>query len=134
MLVVSDYGLLAFAAEWLLSLLPGLTCRLFKNNYTPLQSSVVGDFTEADFTGYSAQALTGWGAAYINGGGDAETDNGAVLFHQTGTGTTNNVYGYFVTDGSGSLVYAERNAAAPVAMDTTGKVYVVSPKLTLGNL
>jgi hypothetical protein len=36
----------------------GYRVRLFKNDYTPEEDSVTGDFTEADFTGYAEVAIT----------------------------------------------------------------------------
>lgn len=37
--------------------LANLTLRLFKNDFTPTETSVVGDLTEATFTGYAAISL-----------------------------------------------------------------------------
>src|SRR5437867_6622616 len=46
-----------------------LTLKLYKNNYTPVEGSVAGDFTEATFTGYAAVTLArgSWTVATVAG-------------------------------------------------------------------
>jgi len=106
---------------------------LYKTDTTIQQSMVIGDFTEANFTGYSAQNITDFGAAYINGSSKAESDAGLYSFIQTGTGVTNSVYGYYVTTAGGALRWAERYAGAPVSMNATGKVFSVAPSITMAD-
>jgi hypothetical protein len=106
-----------------------LYLRLYKNDLVPDRYSGVDDFVEADFTGYAAVGFVSWGTPFLNADDDAEVDHDPIVFTQTGTATTNNIYGYFVTDGAGTtLWFSERNPAAPAAMDTTGKTYTVIPK------
>jgi len=115
-----------------LSTLNGGSMRLFKNNLTPTGANVLSDFVEADFTGYptgTGVPLTGvFGTPYLNGSNQGETDGSLVTFTQTGTGTTCDVYGYYVLDGSGNLLFSERNAAAPIAMNAAGLSYTVLPQ------
>ena len=87
-----------------------LVLRLFKNNFTPSNSSVLADFTEADFTGYSALTLTG--GSWTTTQGDPTT---GVYAQQafTGTGTAQTVYGYYLTrTSSGRVWYYQRFESA----------------------
>lgn len=104
---------------------------LFKNNLTPGDATVLGDFTEANFTGYAA-ITPSVGAAFTNGAGKAECDFATCTFSCTGSGTPNDVYGYYVTDvGNAVLYFAERAASPPTTLNANGQTYVVVPKLTL---
>lgn len=116
------------------ALLNSLVLHLYQNNYTPLGTSVAGDFTEATFDGYAAQNLTTFAAAFLNGANLGETDAGLYTFTQTGVVVTNNIYGYYVTTAGGVLAFGERNAGAPVSMSTTGLSYVVNALFKLDTL
>lgn len=104
--------------------------RLYKNNHTPVDTDTVADYTEANFTGYSSIPLNAWGTAFLNGSNKGQTEMSTQFFTQTGTGTTCDVYGYYVTDGSGNLIWAELNPDGVFHMVNTGSVYEVTPKLT----
>lgn len=109
------------------ALLNSAVVRLFKNNLTPTCLSVAGDFTVANFTGYAQQTPT-FGNATV-GTCVATMDAGNIDFAQSGTGVTNDIYGYYLwIVGDANWLIAERNAAAPVAMNATGYVYRVSLK------
>lgn len=106
------------------------TLRLFKNNYTPTVSSVAGDFTECDFSGYAAQGTTGWGAAFAASGNTrGESDDTVHLFQHDGGATANDVYGFYLTNGAGAYVYGEKNPAGPVTMNDATDIYAVVPRL-----
>lgn len=94
------------------------TIHLFSNNYNPLPTSVVADFTEAVFTGYAAQPVAGWNANQLSQDGSVSTDATTVLTWvgpNDPTGQT--IYGYYVLSaGMGTpLVYAVR-FPTPVAL------------------
>lgn len=104
-----------------------LVLKLFKSNTTPSESDTDATYTEADFTGYSAITLTGasWGAAA----------SGSIAYAQqtfTASGTPNNdIYGYFMVQASsGTLLLAERDAAAPFAVRTSGDNIKITPTIT----
>lgn len=109
------------------------TLRLFKNDKVPADTDTVADYTEANFTGYAAIATNAWGNAFLNAGNIAEIDETNRTFTQTGVIVTNLVYGYYVTDGAGNLIFAERNPAGPFNMNANGLVYVVLPRYTYRN-
>ena len=113
--------------------LGNLTLRLFKNNHTPTQTDDNSDYVEADFDGYASFPIDSWTPVYLNGSGKAEIDEVNRVFVQSGVVVTNNVYGYYVTDGAGNVIYAERDPSAPVAMNAPGKTYTVFGRFTLNS-
>lgn len=84
--------------------------KLYKNNYTPDANSTAANFTEADFSGYSAKTLVraSWNTS-TTVSGKASTS----YPQQTWTCgvTTNDIYGYYVLGAdSGVVLWAERFA------------------------
>jgi len=112
------------------ALLEGGELCLYQNNFTPIDTMVIGDLTEADFDGYARIPLTGWSAPALNGDFKAQTDLPAQIFTMTGSTTPNDIYGVFVVDGSGNLLYAELDPSGPVTMDTDGQFYGYVPRFT----
>lgn len=114
-LVLSDVGSEMMLKAILNNVWPGggknLTIKLYTNNYTPLDTSVVGNFTEASGGGYASKTLTNgsWtiGSAALRQGSYAKqvwTFTGALSGNPT-------VYGYYVIDADGVLVYAQKLSA-----------------------
>lgn len=104
--------------------------RLFKNDFTPDVDSVLGDFTEADFTGYSGFQACAWLAAVINGAGKGIIVAAPLLWTAGVIGTGNTIYGYYVTEGGDTVVsYAER-FASPIVIASVGDFVVVTPSVT----
>lgn len=98
--------------------------RLYSNNLTPTNAQVIGDFTEATFTGYAAVTLSGWTAASVAAHVASSTAN-PVTF--TLTAGTQSIYGWYITNAAGTVLYAAgRDAAAPVAMSLTVNNYQVT--------
>lgn len=107
-----------------------LKLHLFKSNTTPTTSSVLGDFTESDFAGYASQTIITWTApamaAHV-----ASMVAAARTFTRSSTGASQNIYGYYVTDnGSTILLWAERDANAPIVVINNGDSYTVTPAMT----
>lgn len=107
----------------------GLTLHLYKNNFTPpVDADVVGNYTECDFGGYASQALSAFpGSSWATP--RATTTGAAKVFTATGA-SANVVYGYYVTNSAGDLVWAERNAAGGVTIGSAGQTYTVTPVMT----
>lgn len=113
------------------------TLKLFKNDKTPAEGDVAGDYTEADFTNYTAKTLTRsvsgstWSTPSTDGGGTtSSTYNGASPQSWTCGATGNTIYGYFVVGAtSGTLIYAERFANARTLVEND--VLNLTPKLEL---
>lgn len=110
------------------------TLRLYQNDYDPIPTSTVANFTQANFTGYAAIAVNTWGDAFLNGDGYAQIEEVARTFTCTGALTPNTIYGYYITDPAGDLVYAEKNLAGSVLMNASGKTYSVLPRIVERNL
>lgn len=121
----------------LLNLLPRLTADiagaelcLYVNNYTPVAGSLLANFTEATFPGYARASLTGWDAAVIVSDHSRQVADDC-LFTLSATGGPYSVYGYFVLDGAGDLLWAERDPNAPGVLSTIGDQFRVIPQLTM---
>ena len=99
--------------------LPTLYLRLFKSNYTPGDNTTLADLEaiEADFSGYLAVDLDG--SSFPDPGLAAAkakviADNWAQFSHNGG-GTDNDVYGWWIDDGT--KVWAAEVWDTPVTMD-----------------
>jgi hypothetical protein len=106
--------------------------KLFQNNYTPVHGTTLSNLTEATFVGYVASSAITFGTAYLNSQGYAEIDGPTTQFTCTASTTPNTIYGYWVEDGSGNLLYAER-FTAPQYITGSGQAVVVVPRFTLGS-
>lgn len=108
-----------------------LVLRLFKNNFTPSDSSVLADFTEADFPGYAAITLTG-GSWTTTPGAPSIATYAAQTFTATASGSQT-IYGYYITrTATGRVWMAERFPAAQIAaISAAGQTRIINPKLSL---
>jgi len=107
-----------------------LTVRLYKSNTTPSDSDTAATYTESTFTGYNATtqgALTAgtWGAA--SGG---TITYGAQLTYTCSGASAESVYGYYVTNAGGTLLYSERDASAPFAIANSGDAVKLTPTIS----
>jgi len=102
-----------------------LRIHLFKNSISPDRTTTLGAFTEADFSGYAPQTITSWSSVTV-GSHVATTAPTPVVFSVGVGGVANNIYGYYVTDSTDSILYwSEVDPAAPVALNTLGQTYTV---------
>jgi hypothetical protein len=107
--------------------------RLYQNNYTPVQGSVLADFTEATFSGYAQLAVTDFGAAATVSNKAKIICAAAKVFSHSGGATSNTIYGYHVVYlGAPTILYAER-FASPIVMAVSGDVISITPALTLNS-
>ena len=134
-LLVPDVGEVLMLSYSLNKIAPGDTVllKLFKNDYTPVEGSVVGDFTEADTAGYSAIALAkaDWTIATVEGVTEdldvTTAEQPLKTFTLTGAGSH---YGYYITDEAETgLLWAERFTDAPHTMPAGGGTEKVTVKL-----
>ena len=90
-----------------------LTLKLFATDVTPADTDVAGTYTEATGGGYAALPLTNGSWTVTVGNDPSDAVYAQQTFTFTGALTTNpTVYGYFVVDADGTLVWAERLTAA----------------------
>jgi len=110
-IMTQDSGALSFLKARLNNDFPtskDLTLKLFCNDITPSDSDVVGDYTEAVGGGYASKTLTCGSWTISIADGIAQAVYVQQSFYLTGTLTTNTtIYGYFVVDGDGSLMWAD---------------------------
>jgi hypothetical protein len=105
--------------------------RLFKNNVTPDPALGVGQFTEADFSGYAPTTLPSFTVAVVShvAQGSAApqsfTADGGIV------GSPQTVYGYYVTDSGGALLWSELIATGPTAFVNPGDQLQVTPNYNL---
>lgn len=130
MLIVADVGALKLLADNVAGKLAGATIHVFKNDYTPTEASVLGDFTEANFASYAYITSSGWSAPALNAGNKAETVATLATWTMGTPGTTNTIYGVFVKSAAGDLLFAERNPAGGILMATAGQTWSWLPKFT----
>lgn len=110
-LVICDAGqihLLTLMLKTALGVDEPFSLHLFKNNVTPTTSSVAGDFTEANFSGYSSVVLSraSWVTPTTVSTVAQTTYTGSSLTW-TCSGSGNTIYGSYILDGSSHLVWAE---------------------------
>lgn len=97
--------------------------RLAKNNPTLSPATVLGDFTEADFSGYAAQNATPLSAPVVLPGGKVMSQSLLLTFSHNGGPTGNTISVYYATleTGAGSkLLWADKVGSAPKVMHNVG--------------
>jgi hypothetical protein len=104
-----------------------LTVKLYQNNITPSDTDVAATYTVANFTGYADAALTAatWGAA----SGGTITYGAQLTFTCTGA-SSNSIYGYYIINAAGTLLYSERDAAAPFTITNSGDAVKLTPTIS----
>lgn len=107
------------------------TAHLFVNNHTPAPGDALTDYTEASFSGYAAQILTGWSTVATNSAGKAEASAAQVTFTMSMTMGTATVEGWYVTDQDGTLIGADLFAGAPLSLSQAGDNVKLTVTLTL---
>lgn len=121
-------GLLIASGAWW----DGKKIRLFQNNITPSDASVIGDFTEATFTGYAAAtiAAASFGAVTV-ASHVASSTYANVTFTRSTTGASQSLYGFYITDFGATKVYAAaRFSAAPLVLTNSGDNIALTSQAT----
>jgi hypothetical protein len=113
-----------------------LKLRLFVNNYTPVQGSALGNFTEAVGGGYAAISLVNgsWTVTPANDPSDAVYAEQTFTF--TGALTTNlTVYGWYLEDNDGTtgVVIAADVLPAPQTPASNGDTIKITPRVQLSS-
>lgn len=152
-------GGLVFGGECSIQLVPGDTCRLvlnsrglrntllagrsvfealynvglYQNDFTPRVSMLTTDIAACNFSGYAGLAPTfSWSVPAYSGGYASMTAHEIVWGHNGGP-VGNFVYGYYVLDNTGELVWAERFCPAPMRVYRLGERVRMIPTLYLVN-
>lgn len=140
-LYIPDNGCLTLIdviAHWinndLGTLTPGnLSIRLYKSAHTPAWGDTDLDYDEADFDGYAPISLTPMAVGTSTEPFALGTFPDAVWTLGAGSPSSNDIYGYYVTDATFGLVWAEERVGGPVTINVTGQTITVSPKFNYGN-
>lgn len=108
-----------------------LKLRLYENNYTPVDTSTLANFTQATAPGYAAISLINgsWTITPANDPSDAVYAEQTFTF----TGAGNTIYGYYIEDNdgtSGVLIWAELFAASFTPANN-GDQIKVTPKFQM---
>jgi len=105
--------------------------RLFANNVTPAQTGIT--YTEADGGGYAAITLTNGSWTVTTGNDPSDAVYAQQTFTFTGPLTTNTtVYGYYVTDEDGVILWAERFSTSFTPADN-GDNIKITPKFQMSS-
>ena len=111
-----------------------LILRLFKNDITPAEDDVVGDYTEATFTGYAEKALAS-GDWTISGTTPTQAQAASQTFTSSANQTLQNIYGFYLVSATdGELTHALRFADAPRPIANNGDFINVVPRITHANV
>lgn len=132
-LLVPDVGEQKLLAYALNKLTPeDMTLKLYKNNYTPVEGSVAGDFTVADFTGYTNVSVLGSSFTITTTVGVTEAARAAAAFTSSADQAAQNVYGYYVIGAtSGVVLWAERFSDGPYVISINGDQINVTLKIQM---
>lgn len=112
--------------------LNGVKVHLFNTPFDLTQDSLLAEFIEATFAGYAASAVVVWGAAFMNQNNEAETLGPSILFAATDAVTPNQVHGYYITNGAGTVWIAAEVFATPVPMVDGDSNLVLIPRYVHG--
>ncbi len=127
-LVVPDVGEVLLLSYALNKVPPNdFKLKLFTNDYTPVEESVVADFTECVAAGYAAITLTGTDWTIETATGVTTAEQPQKTFTLTGASID---YGYYITNNDGSQVlWAERFSDAPHTLPSGGGTEKITVKL-----
>jgi hypothetical protein len=97
-------------------LIPGVVkVHLFQNDFNPTDQSLLTDFTEATYDGYAATSISFPTGPFRRPDGSFAVAGGAGGT-MTGSTTPNTIFGYYLTDFTGTQLIASRRFATPIPM------------------
>lgn len=113
-----------------------LYLRLFENDYTSIDGSIIGNFTALTMAGYAEKTLAAanWTIATVGNVTTATYVPTAAETTFTMTADTSHlIYGYYVVDKTGAeqVLWAERFSDAPHTIPANGGVETITVKITL---
>lgn len=107
--------------------------KLYSNNITPAAADTESTYTEVSGGGYAEISLTAANWSSVTGA-PTVFSYPAQTFMFTGTFAPITVYGYYVVDSSGKLLFAERLPGAPFTATNSGDSVEVTPQITFGSV
>lgn len=107
--------------------LNGAMFHLYTNVYTPVVTSVIGDFTEATDPSLAALPATGWSVAALGVANVGQSVASDLSWTNT-SGATVDLYGCYVTDSiSGDILFAFHFDSAPQPL-LNGQTLTLTPQ------
>jgi len=108
--------------------------RLYTNNYTPVWTSTIANFTEATFSGYAGILNGTWNPAFFNGVDVPQINRNTLTWTFTG-GASQSIYGWYIKDQTNTFLYcAARFDPAPQVLTNPGDTVVITPSITMDSL
>lgn len=106
-----------------------LVLRLFQNDFFPTDTTVLGDITQATFTGYSPVTLTG--SNWVSTPGDpSNVAYSQQSFTSTASLQNQTIYGYYLTRLSGGELVVVERFATSYTIQNNGDTVKVTPIIT----
>lgn len=128
---VVDDGLLSSLAALRVTWLPSLSFGLYQNDLTPEAATTIAEIDPCTFSGYvGLQLAAGWSLPVIDGARAVSLANLLTWTHNGGV-LSNWVFGFYVVDGIGDLVLAQRFEDAPKLMEYNGVALFVHPTFSV---
>lgn len=119
---------------YLIAWLNTLEYRAFSNDYVPEILSIRTDFTEPTFAGYRPIKPKNWSGVFLNANANAQVNADPIRWVVDATAGADVIWGYFVVDPYGYVVYAERNPAGATSMQLAGQTFPMIPRFEAGTL
>lgn len=105
--------------------------RLYQNNYIPTGAMGIGNFAQATFQGYAQKAINFANVPNIQPNGKALITSVLITWTPTGVAVQNTIFGYYVTNAAGTIVYfAERNPAGGIIVGQDLSPFTVQLNMT----
>jgi len=104
--------------------------RLFKNDITPDEGDVIGDYTEADFDGYGSYKTAVYGTPATSSG-TSFVVGGSLFWQHDGGATSNTIYGYYVTQNDDTTLLRVERFGTPKTMAALSDIIHVIPRMEL---
>lgn len=118
---LTDALLAALSARPAAALFDTPTAHLFVNDVDVTAETVIGDFDEAAFDGYAADAVGALAGPITLADGQRAMHAEVDFIAATGiVGPGEVVYGVYVTDGAGTTLYAAERLSIPVPIANPG--------------
>lgn len=129
--VSSKLNLLLMLQKYKDFLADDFAVHLYKTAVTPTADSVAADFTEADYSGYSAVVITGYAAvAWYSQGAAVAWPTTPAVFQPTSSLITNTIYGFWLAfTGTPATFMGAELFDTPRPMASTSDQIIIAPPL-----
>lgn len=131
MIVVPQVGARRLLEKGLSGVTAPVRFHLYTNDYSPTVFTVLGDFVEANYTGYAVKVVdtTTDLTYFLQPDGSVVAGAASQLWTPTGPAVSNEVFGYYVTEStSAALLWAERFAESKI-MNGVGTGFTLVPSI-----